>query len=219
MFSKHRIEALSDAVFAIAMTLLILDIKVPAEVAPGELGHALRGQSHEWISFAITFALTSVFWSLQHRVFDLLDEVGRESLVITFVFLGFVTVLPFSTALWGHHITEPVAFMVYFLNQFLIAAALFCKLEVARRRGHVRLTPDSAMMRVRLLFVCALMAIASVASLLMPLHYLWTVIIPLALVGRMLRNKYRVKAAMDSGQPAPLHPVPAPALIERPHRD
>ena len=98
---KHRIEALSDGIFAIAMTLLILDIKVPAEIAPGGLGHAITHEGHEWISFLVTFLNASTFWVAQHRVFDLLEEIGTESLVLTFVTLGFVTVLPITTSMWG----------------------------------------------------------------------------------------------------------------------
>ena len=107
---KHRIEALSDGIFAIAMTLLILDIKVPGEIAPGGLGHAIAHEGHEWISFLVTFVIASTFWVAQHRVFDLLEEIRTESLVLTFVTLGFVTVLPFTTSVWGHHIAESLAF-------------------------------------------------------------------------------------------------------------
>lgn len=74
MYSKHRIEALSDAVFAIAMTLLILDIKVPDAGFPGGLAAALKHELHDWVSFLITFALTSIFWIFQHRVFERIEE-------------------------------------------------------------------------------------------------------------------------------------------------
>ena len=132
MFSKHRLEALSDGVFAIAMTLLVLDIKVPVGVAKGQLGEALAKDAHGWISFAITFFIASVFWTFQHRLFELLEGVSQKMLVPTFVFLAFVSVLPFSTSLWGRHISEPLALLIYFGNQFAIAVALTVKLELAR---------------------------------------------------------------------------------------
>ena len=95
MFSKHRIEALSDAIFAIVMTLLVLDLKVPETIGPGGLLHALAADRATWASFFLTFLLASVFWVLQHQVFDLLEAISHQTLIPTFVFLGFVTILPF----------------------------------------------------------------------------------------------------------------------------
>ncbi len=60
MITKSRL-ALSDGVFAIAMTLLILDIKIPPN-ASGHRSEALAKDFHAWISFVVTFVLTSVFW-------------------------------------------------------------------------------------------------------------------------------------------------------------
>lgn len=202
MFSKHRIEALSDAVFAIAMTLLILDIKPPGEGDPAGLGHALRHQVPEWISFAVSFALTSLFWTFQHRVFDVLEKVGRESLLLTFTFLGFVTVLPFTTALWGRHITAPLAFSIYFLNQCFIAAALAAKLEWARTHGHVLAVPDASLMRIRLWFLCGLFAYAAAICQVLPLVYLWAAVLPVAFLGRFLRNRHKRKSAVGQAAPA-----------------
>src|SRR5947209_6864270 len=105
MFSKHRVEALSDGIFAIVMTLLIIEIKVPEK---GPLAEALRSQAHEWISFAVTFGIASLFWVLQHRLFDLVERLNTGILTLTFLALCLVTVLPFSTSLWGHHIAEPI---------------------------------------------------------------------------------------------------------------
>jgi uncharacterized membrane protein len=187
-YSKHRIEALSDGVFAIAMTLLILDLKVPVDVAPGQLDAALRANGHEWISFVVTFALAAIFWTFQHRVFDVLERMGRENLVLTFLFLGFVSVLPFSTSLWGHHIKEPLAFVLYFLNQFALAAVLTAKIEVARVKGHLKLGPETDSLRVRLYSMCAVMATGTLSVALLPLNRVWIPVCALALVMNMLRK-------------------------------
>ena len=76
MFTKNRIEALSDGVFAITMTLLVLDLKVPDATAPSLLGAAIRHGGHAWFSFLVTFCIASIFWTLQHRVFDLMERVN-----------------------------------------------------------------------------------------------------------------------------------------------
>jgi uncharacterized membrane protein len=194
MFSKHRIEALSDAVIAIAMTLLVLEIKAPPADVPGGLGYALLHDAHEWISFVVSFALASVFWSIQHRVFDEMEEMDTVSLVLTFAFLGFVTVLPFTTAVWGHHIKDPVAHTIYFCNQFLIALLLLLKLERARIKGHLRDGVESDSLRLRLLFMCLLMGSAAVATQLVQINHVWWFLVPLALIARYMRHLQKRKA-------------------------
>ena len=205
MFSKHRLEALSDAVFAIAMTLLILDIKAPTELGTEPLGAALRHGGHEWISFVVTFGIASLFWVLQHKVFEVLENVGSGSTVLTFVFLGFVTTLPFSTALWGHHISQPLASMFYFGNQFLIALTLAIKLEMARRKGHVHLGRDLSHLRLRLWVLCGVMGSACVAAVLLPIQYVSLGPLLLAFAGKRLRERQKQRWAL-------LEPVSAPSV-------
>ena len=187
-YSKHRIEALSDGVFAIAMTLLVLDIKVPAGLAPGQVEAAVMGAQHEWISFLITFFLASSFWVLQHRVFDVIDRLNTVSIVLTFGFLCGVSVLPFSTSVWGHNITDRFATVVYFGNQVVLAVMLLLKLELAGWQGHTFPGRDRQVLRLRLsgmvLTVTMTLAGAFVVS---TSHLIWVVAFAGVLV-RVLRR-------------------------------
>jgi len=197
MFSKHRLEALSDGVFAIVMTLLILDIKVPLGVAPGALGAALAQDGHAWVSFVVTFLISSIFWNLQRKVFELVDEMTSESLALTFVFLGLVTVLPFSTSLWGHYIRERLAFVLYFSNQLTIAIVLTAKLEISRLRGQLHHGPEAGDLRLRLYMMCAVMASAAIGALVLPMNQVWVAPLILGVAARITRTVQtrRVKAA------------------------
>ena len=150
MFAKHRVEALSDGVFAIAMTLLILDIKVPLG-AEGPLGAALRKDAASWISFAISFMLAGVFWMHQHRVFEIASKWSKPNLLLTFLFLAFVSTLPFSTSLWGHHLHDPLAITIYFANQFALALVLVIQLLVISAQHHVN--PDAPRTDVLVLMI------------------------------------------------------------------
>lgn len=188
MFSKHRLEALSDGVFAIVMTLLILDIKVPVDVAVGGLGAALARDGHAWVSFGVTFLISSIFWNLQRKVFDLVDELTTESLVLTFVFLGLVMVLPFSTSLWGHYIRERLAFVLYFGNQLAIAIVLTAKLEISRLRGHLHHGPEASVLRLRLYVMCAVMASAAIGALVLPINRVWIAPLTLGVAARIARR-------------------------------
>jgi uncharacterized membrane protein len=138
MFSKHRLEALSDGIFAIVMTLLILDLKVPLDIPAGHLGQAVLQQSHEWASFLITFLLAARYWTLQHRLFELIEKIQPRTVVTTFIFLLLVTILPFSTSLWGHYLNDPLAFFLYILNQVLIGIVVLTEMLLARRENNIR---------------------------------------------------------------------------------
>jgi uncharacterized membrane protein len=191
MFSKHRLEALSDGIFAIAMTLLILDITIPENIPRGGLDQAIASEGHSFISFIVTFVFASIFWTIQHKVFDLLDKVGALSVTLTFVALGFVTLLPFTTSVWGHHIKEPLAFTLYFGNQFAISAALMVKLELARANGDVRHSKDTDMVRIRLFAMSAAMGAAAIASRVLPLQDIWMVVVPFMLATAWLKRRQK----------------------------
>ncbi len=187
MFNKHRLEALSDAVFAIVMTLLVLDLKVPANIPPGGLGTALLQDTHAWFSFALTFCIAAIFWTFQHRVFDLIENTGSESLVLTFVFLGFVSLLPFSTSLIGQQSVERLAFVLYFANQFAIAFALTLKMEFAHHHGRLHEGADTKAMRFQLYRISFVMATGALSARFAPLHYFWVAPASVAGLGRVLQ--------------------------------
>lgn len=150
MFAKHRVEALSDGIFAIAMTLLILDIKVPLG-GEGPLGAALRKDVASWISFAVSFMLAGVFWMHQHRVFEIAAKWSKANLVLTFLFLAFVCTLPFSTSLWGHHLKDPLAMSIYYANQFALALLLLIQVLIISARKHA--TEGAPLADVRALLI------------------------------------------------------------------
>jgi uncharacterized membrane protein len=95
-----RVEAFSDGVFAIAMTLLVLDINVPRDLAPGRtLVQALAGQWPTYLAFVTSFATILIMWVNHHRLFT---QIGRWDDRLLFgnglLLLG-VVLVPFPTAL------------------------------------------------------------------------------------------------------------------------
>jgi uncharacterized membrane protein len=138
MYSKKRLEALSDGIFAIAMTLLVLELKVPTDFAHGQLWQALRLESNDWLAFLITFCIAARYWMLQHNVFMLTENFTHSAVVLTFTFLGLITILPFSSSLMGRYASEPLAFCLYCANQSAIGGVLIAKLEFLRIREHLK---------------------------------------------------------------------------------
>src|SRR3954468_1865001 len=135
---KQRLEALSDGIFAIVATLVVLEIKVPdlpKDASMQALRHALRLQVPVLFSFLVTFLIAGVFWFLHQMSFHWIQRVDRVLVFINIGLLMFVSLLPFSTGMLGHFIGNPVGQMFYFGNLVVIAIFLNLHWRYARKAG------------------------------------------------------------------------------------
>jgi uncharacterized membrane protein len=98
-----RIEAFSDGVFAIAITLLILEIKIPA-VSDGNLATQLARQWPSYFSFTISFAFIGIMWINHHQLFTRIRHFDHALLILNLVLLFGVCVVPFPTAVLAAHL-------------------------------------------------------------------------------------------------------------------
>jgi uncharacterized membrane protein len=123
---SHRIEALADGVFAIAMTLLVLDIRVPlGEVnTEHELWNSLLKVSPKILTFIISFLAAGQFWIIFINQFNYMHTADRNENVIAIFYLMFISLLPFSTSFLSDHLWSRVAVGFYISNIFLIAITL-----------------------------------------------------------------------------------------------
>ena len=104
---KNRLEAFSDGVFSIAITLLVLVIKIPhvADLAPGQsLLQAFRTQWPSFLSFFISFFTILIMWVQHHRLFTLIKRVDLPFIYLNGFLLLVVTFVPFPTAILAEHI-------------------------------------------------------------------------------------------------------------------
>lgn len=112
-----RIEAFSDGVFAIAITLLVLDLKVPKEVGEGHtLSQALLAQWPAYLAFVTSFLTILVMWINHHRMFTLIGRSDDRLLFYNGLLLLGVTLVPFPTSLVAEHLRDEgqrVAAFVY----------------------------------------------------------------------------------------------------------
>jgi uncharacterized membrane protein len=120
-----RVEAFSDGVFAIAITLLILDVHVPHDLPETTtLGEALLKQWPSYLAFLTSFALIGIMWINHHKLFTLIKRSDHLLLVFNSLLLLGSTVVPFTTSLLAEYIghsDQRVAAMVYMGNFFVIA--------------------------------------------------------------------------------------------------
>jgi uncharacterized membrane protein len=106
-----RVEAFSDGVFGIAMTLLVIEIKVPGHdaVAAHGLAHALLALWPSYLAFVTSFLTILVIWVHHHWVFALITENDHAFLYWTGLLLLFVTFVPFPTALLAEYLVHTEA--------------------------------------------------------------------------------------------------------------
>jgi len=102
-----RIEAFSDGVFAIAITLLILEIRVPPQTGDGLLRDALRDLWPSYLAFLASFMTIGVMWLNHHRLFTLINKRDDGLIAFNLLLLLGITWLPFPTALLAEHLLGP----------------------------------------------------------------------------------------------------------------
>ncbi|HET6330717.1 MAG TPA: TMEM175 family protein [Holophagaceae bacterium] len=139
--SLDRLSALSDGVFAVAMTLLALDLHAPvAEAIHSEhdLGRALLKLAPRLLTYVMSFLTLGIFWNAQQAQFNHLDHSDRDLTWIHIAFLAVVTLVPFSTALLAEFITFRLALLIYWANILLLGAVLYASLTCAVRSGLLR---------------------------------------------------------------------------------
>lgn len=113
-----RIVAFTDGVFAIAITLLVLQLEVPTDVAtPSELWSAIGRQSDDFVAFVISFAVIGRYWFLNHRFMRMITEFDTRLIALNLVYLFFIVLIPFTAQLMGEYGSEiPVTVAVYIAN-------------------------------------------------------------------------------------------------------
>lgn len=135
-FDYDRTVALSDGVFAIALTLLVLNISVPRLVGGGEsLWHALAGNVGELLSYAVSFAVIALFWSRHHAFFRAVRRVDGRLLALNLLYLGIIAFVPFPTRLLGVYGDRPEAVAIYAVTMSLVSVVAFAMRLHARRAG------------------------------------------------------------------------------------
>jgi uncharacterized membrane protein len=137
--TKGRMETLTDSVFAIAMTLMVVSIHVPqlSGAAVTELPHRLLALWSAFFIYGVTFAMLGIFWMAHHNHFYFLRRVDRNSMWINLTFLFSVSMFPFSASLLGAYPGQRVAVICYGVNLALSALLLYAHLRYATNEGRL----------------------------------------------------------------------------------
>ncbi len=123
IISPERLSTLADGVFAIVMTLLVLELSVPAVKGMAnnaDLLHKLGEMWPEFLIYALSFMILGVFWVIHHSVFSLVKMYDTTLVWLNIIFLMFVSLIPFSTALTGKNGFITVTAVIYGINMLLL---------------------------------------------------------------------------------------------------
>lgn len=129
--NKNRLEAFSDGVFAIAITLLILNVKVPDahNISNSQLNHILIAAAPKLLSFAFSFLVIGVFWVAHHRIFSFAKVVNTPLVWLNIVYLMFIALIPFPASILADNFFLPSTILLYTGTLFVIAMMHFLLLE------------------------------------------------------------------------------------------
>lgn len=175
--TTDRIETLTDGIFAIAMTLLVLNIHLPEAGAAHqpELYTLVIEQLRLFYNYALSFILLAIFWIIHHQQFHYIRRTDRRHLWRNIFILMFVCLMPFSTSLTGDYHGDWMAGLFFGSNMFILGV-LFCinwiyatkdhrlvdrsldphKIAVGKRRGAV--TPIVSLLAMALSLIIPTMA-------------------------------------------------------------
>jgi uncharacterized membrane protein len=139
--SVERLAALSDGIFAVAMTLLVLDLHAPAAEAihsEGDLRRALIVLAPRLLTYMMSFLTLGIFWVGQQTQLNHLERSARSLTWMHLAFLFVVTLTPFSASLLAEHIEYRTALLVYWFNILLLGVTLYLTWRCALGLGLVK---------------------------------------------------------------------------------
>lgn len=151
IFSKSRVETFSDGIFAIIITLLVLEIKVPhiEEIhSSPELGKALFALLPKIISWVISFFTISVIWVNHHKIFSLIKVLDAGLFWANAGLLLWCTLIPFPTAVLGDYPENKMSIVLYGIVMSLMAGSFtFMRFYAVRKQGLLEESVDLYLFR------------------------------------------------------------------------
>ncbi len=138
----HRIEALTDGIFAVAMTLLVIELKLPDHGtvhSAADLANALAALIPKAISWVLSFFVLSLFWIGHHRVFAFVRHADAKLVVLNLFELAAVSLMPFSAALSGEYGSALLSQVVFSANMAMLGVTAL--LVLRHVHGHPGLGP------------------------------------------------------------------------------
>jgi len=134
----ERLNAFSDGVFAIASTLLVLELHAPEGLTAEALRAGLREDVPSLLTYLLSFTVVGIFWVRHHQILSLARSVTPGLLALNLIFLVLIALIPFPTSLLGNYSADPLAPAVYATVVRLAVLANMALMVFIQRRPDVR---------------------------------------------------------------------------------
>ncbi|HKZ13315.1 MAG TPA: TMEM175 family protein [Solirubrobacterales bacterium] len=130
-----RIVAFSDGVFSIAITLLVLELKLPQHLEHGEIWDSLWDQREQFLAYGISFAVIARFWLVHHSFFSEVKAFDSRLIGLNMLYLAWIVLIPFSSQVLGEYGGTLPAVVVYSANLAVVVLIGQWMAWDARRSG------------------------------------------------------------------------------------
>ncbi|HEY2479532.1 MAG TPA: TMEM175 family protein [Solirubrobacterales bacterium] len=161
-----RIVAFSDGVFSIAITLLVLNIKIDPGLPSDKLAHELLDQHEQLLAYAISFAVIARFWVVHHSFFSEVTAFDGRLIALNMLYLGWLVLIPFSSQVLGEYGGQLAAVIVYSANLTGVVLIGQWMAWDARRAGLTKIDAETAAENLfRGAFIAAVFLLSIVVAL------------------------------------------------------
>lgn len=124
--NKNRIEAFSDGIIAIIITIMVLEMKTPHEAS----WKAITNLLPVFVSYVLSYVFVGIYWGNHHHLLHTLPKVNSKVIWANFILLFFLSLIPFSTGWMGETHFEKIPVFIYALNLVLVAISYFLLQQV-----------------------------------------------------------------------------------------
>lgn len=199
-------EALTDGIFAIAMTLLVLELKspdLPKSTSPQELLRKIGEEGPAFFSSLMSFLYCGLLWIMHHLAMHFVRHLQIALVWLNMLFLMSISIMPFSCGLLGHFLRNRVAQEIYFGNMFVAAALLALQWLVAKKKNLLNEDDPvaSRLLGQRVMFFPAALAAGMVVAYFKPLAGSYAFAAVLLAFRFWQRKAHRVQT-MSPGNPS-----------------
>ena len=176
-FEKNRLEALADGIFAVALTLLVLDIKIPEKMkfaSNDDLWQHLLDLERHFAIYVISFVVIGMYWISHHIQFHFIRYTDRKLIWINLFYLLLISFVPFTTDLVGDHQDLILPVEIYGITLLALSTLSFTHLDYMSRHPYLatrELTPEVITLVKRRVLMFTLVPITSMAIAFYSTHF------------------------------------------------
>lgn len=188
-----RIVAFSDGVFAIAITLLVLNLGVPDHIRNDDLAQVLLRQWQDVFAYALSFAVIGRFWLVHHRFFGEVTAFDGRLIALNLFYLAWIVLIPFSSQVLGDHGSDAAAVVLYSINLSGVVLSGVLMFGDAQRSGLARTSPEEfranrdRALRIAAVFLASIPVALLVNPRLAP--WFWLALFAGPAAGRLYRSR------------------------------